>query len=85
MGKFVLLVEGNDDQDFFKTHCELIGISGVDVIPPKNLDAATGDGWSNLVKNLPILLSQIKAGDVDKLASFKFRVGNALCQAAYAT
>lgn len=67
MGKYVLLVEGNDDQDFFKAHCELIGIASVEVIPPKTLDAATGDGWSNLVKNLPILLSQIKAGDVDKL------------------
>ncbi len=67
MSRHVLLVEGNDDQDFFKTYCELIGITSVEVIPPKNLNASTGDGWSNLVKNLPILLGQIKAGDVDKL------------------
>lgn len=67
MGKYLLLVEGNDDQDFFKAHCELIGITSVEVIPPKTLDISTGDGWSNLVKNLPILLSQIKAGDVDRL------------------
>lgn len=67
MSRHVLLVEGNDDQDFFKAYCELTGILSVEVIPPKNLNASTGDGWSNLVKNLPILLSQIKAGDVDKL------------------
>ena len=67
MGRYVLLVEGNDDQDFFKTFSELIGIANVEVIPPKTLDASTGDGWPNLVKNLPILLSQIKAGDVDRL------------------
>ena len=67
MGRYVLLVEGNDDQDFFKTFSELIGIANVEVIPPKALDASTGDGWPNLVKNLPILLGQIKAGDVDRL------------------
>lgn len=66
MARHVLLVEGNNDQDFFKTYCELLGIAKIEVIPPKSLDASTGDGWSNLVKNLPILLGQIKAGDVDK-------------------
>lgn len=67
MSRYVLLVEGNDDQDFFRTYCELISIASVEVTPPKTLNASTGDGWSNLVKNLPILLNQIKAGDVDKL------------------
>lgn len=67
MGQYALLVEGNDDQDFFKAYCELIGIANVEVIPPKTLDVSTGDGWPNLIKNLPILLSQIKAGDVDRL------------------
>ena len=66
MEPYVLLVEGNDDQDFFKAYCELIGKSNVEVIPPKTLDISSGDGWSNLVKNLPVLLGQIKAGDVEK-------------------
>ena len=67
MGQYALLVEGNDDQDFFKAYCELIGIANVMVIPPKTLDTSTGDGWTNLIRNLPILLSQIKDGNVDKL------------------
>ena len=67
MAVLKLLVEGNDDQDFFKAYCQKLGLTSVDVFPPKKLDADTGDGWSNLVKNLPILLAQIKAGDIDKL------------------
>ena len=66
MEPYVLLVEGNDDQDFFKAYCELIGKDNVKVIPPKTLDISSGDGWSNLVKNLPLLLDKIKAGDVEK-------------------
>lgn len=66
MARHVLLVEGNDDQDFFKAYCELLGMPKTEVTPPKRLNASTGNGWSNLVKNLPILLNQIKAGDVDK-------------------
>ncbi|MBI5659389.1 MAG: hypothetical protein HZC43_07530 [Nitrosomonadales bacterium] len=67
MGSRKLLVEGEGDQDFFQKYCELLGLVGVDVFPPKNIDPSTGNGWSNLVNNLPILLSQIKAGDIDKL------------------
>lgn len=66
MGRSELLVEGNDDQTFFSAHLNLIGIANVNIRAPKSLDANTGDGWPNLVKNLPILLQQIKAGDVDK-------------------
>lgn len=67
MAVLKLLVEGNDDQDFFKAYCQKLGLPSVDVFPPKKIDANTGDGWGNLVKNLPILLAQIKAGDIDKL------------------
>ena len=66
MARFKLLVEGSDDQDFFKAYCELLGFGDVDVFPPKTLNVATGNGWSNLVTNLPLLLAQIRAGDVEK-------------------
>lgn len=66
MGRSELLVEGNDDQTFFSSHLNLISIANVNIRAPKSLDATTGDGWPNLVKNLPILLQQIIAGDVDK-------------------
>lgn len=62
-----LLVEGGDDQDFFRAYCQKSDLTSVDVFPPKKIDVNTGDGWCNLVKNLPILLAQIKAGDIDKL------------------
>ena len=62
-----LLVEGNDDQDFFKAYCEKSGLNSIDVFPPKTLDTSSGDGWGNLINNLPILLNQIKAGDIDNL------------------
>lgn len=67
MARYKLLVEGSDDQDFFAAYCKLLGLSNVEVFPPRTLDSSTGDGCSNLIKNLPILLGQIKAGDVDKL------------------
>ena len=67
MGARKLLVEGNDDQDFFKAYCEKAGLKSIDVFPPKSLDTSSGDGWGNLINNLPILLSQIKAGDIDNL------------------
>ena len=63
---FKLLVEGNDDQDFFKACCQKLGLISVDVFPPKIIAASTGDGCGNLITNLPILLAQIKAGDIDK-------------------
>lgn len=67
MGSRMLLVEGEGDQEFFKSYCELLHISVVDVFPPKNINPSTGNGWSNLVSNLPMLLNKIKAGDIDKL------------------
>ena len=67
MGSCKLLVEGEGDQEFFQSYCELLHIGEVDVFPPRSVNPATGNGWSNLVNNLPILLSQIKAGDIDKL------------------
>ena len=67
MGAKKLLVEGNDDQDFFKTYCEKSGLKSIDVFPPKKLDTSSGDGWGNLINNLPILLNQIKAGDIGSL------------------
>lgn len=66
MGRSVLLVEGSDDRDFFDTYCKLLDLSNIEVFPPKALNTATRNGWSNLVTNLPLLLNQIKAGDVDK-------------------
>lgn len=68
MGIKTLLVEGSDDQDFFSIYCGLLSIKNVNVIPPKALNSGTGDGCGNLIANLPILLNQIKAGDVDRLA-----------------
>ena len=66
MAHHVLLVEGNGDQDFFNAYCKLLGMAETKVNSPKDLNASTGNGWSNLVTNLPILLNQIKAGDVDQ-------------------
>ena len=68
MGMKTLLVEGSDDQDFFSVYCDLLSVENVNVIPPKALNSSTGDGCGNLIANLPILLNQIKAGDVDRLA-----------------
>lgn len=65
--KKVLLVEGNDDRDFFQAYCALLNLSSVNVFPPRSLDANSGDGWSNLIKNLPILLNELKAGSLDRL------------------
>ncbi|MCX7093972.1 MAG: hypothetical protein NTY50_11050 [Methylobacter sp.] len=68
MGTWKLLVEGKDDQDFFNTYCGLtIGKNKVEVFPPKTLDASSGDGWANLIKNMPLLLGQLKNGDIEKL------------------
>ncbi|ANE56182.1 DUF3226 domain-containing protein [Methylomonas sp. DH-1] len=68
MSSWKLLVEGKDDQDFFNALCSLvIGKNKIDIFPPKTLDINSGDGWSNLIKNLPLLLNQLKNGDIDKL------------------
>ena len=67
MGSRMLLVEGEGDQEFFRSYCELLHITGVEVFPPKDINPSTGNGWTNLVKNLPMLLGEIKAGAVDRL------------------
>lgn len=67
MGSRKLLVEGEGDQEFFQSYCELLYIGGVDVFPPKDINPSTGNGWPNLVKNLPLLLKEIKAGAIDRL------------------
>lgn len=66
----LLYVEGRDDRDFHQSFCKTIGLNDVEVkvITPVDLDADSGDGWSNLINNLPILLKQIKASSIDKLA-----------------
>ena len=66
MGERNLLVEGWGDKGFFSAYCQLLKITNV-AITPKNVNSATGDGCSNLVANLPILLDKIRAGDIDKL------------------
>lgn len=65
----LLYVEGSDDRDFHQSFCKIIGLKDVEVkvITPIDVDADSGDGWSNLIKNLPILLKQINAGSIDKL------------------
>ncbi|CAD6874298.1 DUF3226 domain-containing protein [Methylomonas fluvii] len=68
MSSWKLLVEGKDDQDFFNAFCNLvIGENKIDIFPPKALNENSGDGWSNLISNLPLLLSQLKNGDTEKL------------------
>ena len=68
MAKYKLLVEGKGDQEFFKSYCnQVLGKDLIDIFPPKTLDNSSGDGWGNLIKNLPILLAQVKNGDIDKL------------------
>lgn len=67
MGSRKLLVEGEGDQEFFQSYCELLHIGGIDVFPPKDINPSTGNGWPNLVKNLPLLLKEIKAGAIDRL------------------
>ncbi|NOT65371.1 MAG: hypothetical protein HOP06_04960 [Methylotenera sp.] len=65
----LLYVEGRDDRDFHQSFCKIVGLKDVEVkiITPVDLDADSGDGWSNLINNLPILLKQINAGSIDKL------------------
>ena len=65
----LLYVEGNDDRDFHQSFCKTIGLENVkvNIITPTDVDADSGDGWSNLITNLPILLKQIQAGSIDKL------------------
>ena len=60
MGSKQLLVEGSDDQDFLKAYCEKAGLKSIDVFPPKKIDPNSGDGWSNLINNLSVLLKKIK-------------------------
>lgn len=68
MNSWKLLVEGKNDQDFFHAFCTLvIGENKIDIFPPKSLDTNSGDGWSNLINNLPILLNQLRSGDTEKL------------------
>jgi hypothetical protein len=66
MGERNLLVEGWGDKEFFSAYCQLLEITNV-AITPKNINANKGDGCSNLVASLPILLGKIQAGDVDRL------------------
>jgi hypothetical protein len=65
----LLYVEGNDDREFHQNFCKAIGLNGVEVkvITPVDVNADSGNGWSNLINNLPVLLKQINAGNVDKL------------------
>jgi len=68
MGRDVLLVEGQDDQYFFQTYSEkVLSNNALEVYPPKAAAPTTGNGWGNLIKNLPILLGELKNGNIDKL------------------
>ncbi|MFM8342078.1 MAG: DUF3226 domain-containing protein [Methylomonas sp.] len=63
-----LLVEGKGDQDFFSTYCELIiGKNKVEVYPPTKIDNNSGDGWGNLINNLPIILASLEDNSTEKL------------------
>lgn len=63
----VLLVEGYHDSFFARGLLNQTGIQGVDVYPPKDL-GATGNGASQVVQLLPVLLAKIQSGDFDQFA-----------------
>ncbi|MDD4915458.1 MAG: hypothetical protein PHW13_10550 [Methylococcales bacterium] len=70
----VLLVEGKNDQAFLSAYCDqLFGQDyvGVKFLTPAEVplesDNPSGDGWGNLINNLPIRLNQLTSGDIDKL------------------
>lgn len=68
MSKWKLLVEGKGDKDFFNSYCELIfGKNKVEVYPPTTINNQSGDGWANLIKNLPILLAELEDKSIEKL------------------
>lgn len=68
MGTWKLLVEGQDDQEFFSAFCEsIVGEEKVEVFPPKTLDSSSGNGWGNLINNLPLLLGQLEDKSTEKL------------------
>ncbi len=69
MGDYVLLVEGKADQEFHQAFCQAVGLTNVSVkvITPSKLAAESGDGWRNLIDNLPLALKELIAGNFEKL------------------
>lgn len=61
-----LLVEGRGDQTFFRALLDQIGLSSVEVYPPR-AQGAKGDGADNLIFILPELLKEISRDADSKL------------------
>lgn len=63
----VLLVEGDDDKSFHLSYCQLVGLDvDVRIMTPSEVQVDSGDGWSNLINNLPLLLKQLDS-NIDRL------------------
>lgn len=73
--KLLILVEGKGDKEFLSAYCDLLFnpnyINVIEFLTPSEValenDTPSGDGWGNLINNLPILLNQLKNGDIDTL------------------
>ena len=63
MSKRKLLVEGVQDKDFFTGILNQQGFRDVDVYPPRELDSTSSNGWTNVLKQIPILVGQMLQAD----------------------
>jgi hypothetical protein len=63
----VILVEGLGDADFITNFTRAIGKGDIEPFPPKNL-GRNGNGISNVIAAIPLLLNKILAGDITKAA-----------------
>ena len=56
-----ILVEGPGDQDFINSLLKKLGINNVTSFPPSRL-SGLGNGISNVIKNIPVLVRELSAG-----------------------
>lgn len=63
MLKRKLLVEGVQDKDFFASMLNQHGFRDVDVWPPREFDPTSGNGWTNVLKQIPMLVGQMLQAD----------------------
>jgi hypothetical protein len=62
----MLLVEGKEDKVFFEAYCKLLKIDEIEIFPPsggEDVEKPKGNGWTNVIAYLPILLKGIKGDD----------------------
>lgn len=64
MTRRALLVEGYTDTLFIRGVFKVTGIRDVDVTPPKER-GALGNGISNVISLLPVMLAKLQSGDFD--------------------